>query len=218
MDGEAKVTTHDRKEQILDSSAQLFANRGVSRTTVREIGEAAGVFSGSLYHYFKSKDAIVAELMSGFMAEIQSRFGQVEQQSGSPVEVIEGLIRETLAVIEQFPHETAIYQQDRGYLRDHGLLDAVDDASRRVRRHWLTAIRQGVEQGQFRGDVAPEIFYRSVRDTLWSTMHWPDRRNYSLDEFASLMAALFLSGYCSGRGETVASTAGEDVGGVVHEH
>ena len=214
------ATNHDRKEQILDSSAQLFASRGVSRTTVREIGEAAGVFSGSLYHYFKSKDAIVAELMSGFMADIQSRFGRVEQRSGTPVEVIEGLIRETLAVIEQYPNETAIYQQDRGYLRDHGLLSAVDDASRRVRQHWITAIRQGVEEGLFRDDIAPEIFYRSVRDTLWSTMHWPDRRNHSLEEFASLMAMLFLRGYCTGgRPEQgAASSAGEETGGVVHQH
>ncbi|GAA4803728.1 TetR/AcrR family transcriptional regulator [Tomitella cavernea] len=202
------AATRDRKAEILESSAQLFASRGVSRTTVREIGEAAGVFSGSLYHYFKSKDAIVAELMSGFMDDIQARFGEVEKRSGTPLEVIEGLIHETLAVIEQYPHETAIYQQDRGYLRDHGLLGAVDDASRKVRQHWVAAIGDGVAVGLFRDDITPEVFYRSVRDTLWSTMHWPDRRNYSLDEFATLMSRLFLRGYCTDHAPAEAVPAG----------
>ncbi|WP_182349135.1 TetR/AcrR family transcriptional regulator [Tomitella gaofuii] len=201
------ASSRDRKAEILECSARLFASRGVSRTTVREIGEAAGVFSGSLYHYFKSKDAIVAELMGGFMSDIQARFGNVEARAGSPLEVIEGLIHETLAVIERYPDETAIYQQDRGYLRDHALLEPVDDASRGVREHWITAIRDGVAQGVFRDDIAPELFYRSVRDTLWSTMHWPDRRNYSLDEFAALMSRLFLRGFCTDRAPVAASPA-----------
>lgn len=206
------ATTRDRKAEILQSSARLFASRGVSRTTVREIGEAAGVFSGSLYHYFKSKDAIVAELMGGFMADIQARFGEVEKRAGSPLEVIEGLIHETLAVIERYPDETAIYQQDRGYLRDHGLLDTVDSRSRQVRQHWITAIDQGVAQGLFRADIAPELFYRSVRDTLWSTMHWPDRRNYTLEEFAALMSRLFLRGYCTDAAPEPAAASGGAAG------
>jgi AcrR family transcriptional regulator len=49
----------DRRAVILARSAELFATRGVAATTVRDIGEAAGLLSGSLYHYFPSKDAIV---------------------------------------------------------------------------------------------------------------------------------------------------------------
>ncbi|QDQ96134.1 TetR/AcrR family transcriptional regulator [Tomitella fengzijianii] len=192
-------TTGDRREAILSGSAELFAAKGVAGTTVRDIGEAAGVFSGSLYHYFKSKDAIVDELMRGFMTDVQARFDRVEKAAADPEGVVRGLIRETLEVIEAYPHQTAIYQRDRAYLRDHGLLDPVDDVSRGMRGYWLTAIRRGAEQGVFRSDIPPEIFYRSVRDTLWSTMHWPDRRNHSTEEFAELMASLFLGGFHSGR-------------------
>jgi len=189
------VASPDRREKILESSAELFARKGVATTTVREIGDAAGVFSGSLYHYFKSKNAIVAELMHGFITDIQLRFDQVEKTATGPEEVLRGLIRETLIVIELHPHPTAIYQNDRAYLRDNDLLQSVDGPSRQVREHWMKAIAEGVDQGIFRQDVAPEIFYRSVRDTLWSTTHWPDRQKYTTDEFADLMITLFLSGF-----------------------
>jgi AcrR family transcriptional regulator len=153
------------------------------------------VFSGSLYHYFKSKNAIVAELMRGFITDIQLRFDQVEKTANDPEDVLRGLIRETLVVIELHPHPTAIYQNDRAYLRDNDLLQSVDGPSRQVREHWMKAIAEGVDQGIFRKDVAPEIFYRSVRDTLWSTTHWPDRQKYTTEEFADLMITLFLSGF-----------------------
>lgn len=192
---EISVASPDRREKILESSAELFARKGVATTTVREIGDAAGVFSGSLYHYFKSKNAIVAELMRGFITDIQLRFDQVEKTANDPEDVLRGLIRETLVVIELHPHPTAIYQNDRAYLRDNDLLQSVDGPSRQVREHWMKAIAEGVAQGIFRKDVAPEIFYRSVRDTLWSTTHWPDRQKYTTEEFADLMITLFLSGF-----------------------
>lgn len=192
---EISVASPDRREKILESSAELFARKGVATTTVREIGDAAGVFSGSLYHYFKSKNAIVAELMRGFITDIQLRFDQVEKTANDPEDVLRGLIRETLVVIELHPHPTAIYQNDRAYLRDNDLLQSVDGPSRQVREHWMKAIAEGVDQGTFRKDVAPEIFYRSVRDTLWSTTHWPDRQKYTTEEFADLMITLFLSGF-----------------------
>src|SRR5699024_9226289 len=149
----------DRRATILQCSAELFATRGVGATTVREIGVAAGVFSGSLYHYFPSKNAIVAELLGGFMSDIERRFDAIAASSAPPGERVRAMIDATLAVIDQHPYPTAIYQNDRNYLRDKGLLEPVDRASLGIREHWLTAIRQGVAEGYFRADIAPEIFY-----------------------------------------------------------
>lgn len=185
----------DRRAEILARSAELFAKKGIAATTVREIGAAADVFPGSLYHWFRSKDAIVAALLIDFMAAIQDRFAQVERDCPDPVERVRRLITATLTMIADFPLPTRIYQYDRAYLRDHGLLGAVDVPARAVRGHWLRAIEQGVATGQFRTDVPAEVFYRSVRDTLWATTHWPARDRHSTEEFARLMAALFLDGF-----------------------
>lgn len=187
-------TSRDRRATILTSSAELFATRGVAATTVRDIGEAAGVLSGSLYHYFPSKDAIVREVLTGFMQDVQRRFADVVRRSGTPEETVRGLILETLAVIEKHPHPTAMYQNDRRYLRDRGLLEPVDSASRAVRGHWLTALEAGIADGSFRGDVPPEVVYRALRDTLWATMHWPNRSSHPTSEFADLLATLFFDG------------------------
>lgn len=185
----------DRRSAIMAVAAGLFATKGVGATTVRDIGERAGVLSGSLYHYFRSKDAIVAELMAGFMDDIQRRFAEVAATAGSPLDVVRGLIHETLAVIRDHPEATAIYQQDRQYLRDHGLLEPIDSASLKVRGFWLDAVSAGIEDGTFRADVPAEMFYRAVRDTLWATTHWPSRGRQPDEELERQLTALFLDGF-----------------------
>jgi TetR/AcrR family transcriptional regulator len=51
------------KERLLIAARELFAVRGYSATSVREIVEAAQVSKPSLYYYFGSKEGIYLELM-----------------------------------------------------------------------------------------------------------------------------------------------------------
>ncbi|NPC98696.1 TetR/AcrR family transcriptional regulator [Nocardioides sp. zg-DK7169] len=185
----------DRRATIRDVSAALFATHGVAATTVRDIGEAAGVLSGSLYHYFPSKNAILAEVLVEFMSDIHAAFREVVARGESPARTVRGMIHATLRVIETHPHATAIYQNDRAYLRDHDLLAEVDAQARLIREHWMAAITAGVQDGTFRADIPVEIFYRSLRDALWASMHWPSRDSHTTEELGDLLAALFLEGF-----------------------
>lgn len=184
-----------RRGEILDIAAELFARKGVATTTVRDIGNAANIYSGSLYHFFASKDVMVAEILATFMDDVQRTFGDAVERAENPRAAVRGLIGATLDVIDRHPHATAIYQNDRAYLRDRGLLEPIDAASRGIRGFWMTALRQGVADGSFRDDVPAEVFYRSVRNTLWSTTHWPSRRTYRTDELAEIIWTMFFHGF-----------------------
>jgi AcrR family transcriptional regulator len=192
--------TPARRDEIVETSAKLFASKGIASTTVRDIGEVTGLLSGSLYHHFKSKNAIVAEILRAYLDDIHQRFATVAKRSPTPAETVRGLILETLLVIDDHPHPTAIYQNDRQYLRENGLLEPIDKSSRAVRNYWIKAIEAGIADGTFRDDIPAEIFYRSVRDTLWSSMHWPSRSKVPTASFAEMMARLFFEGYANPSG------------------
>jgi AcrR family transcriptional regulator len=51
-----------RRQQIVAIAAQLFARKGYRGTSMRDIGEQAGILGGSLYHHIKSKDALFVDL------------------------------------------------------------------------------------------------------------------------------------------------------------
>ena len=49
----------DKRAAIIDAAVTLFAHRGFYGTTVPEIAQAAGIATGSIYLYFKTKEALV---------------------------------------------------------------------------------------------------------------------------------------------------------------
>ncbi|HYN31295.1 MAG TPA: helix-turn-helix domain-containing protein, partial [Ilumatobacteraceae bacterium] len=53
----------ERKQQLLDAAAELFADRGYAATRVVDICAAAGVAKGLFYWYFPTKGALFAELV-----------------------------------------------------------------------------------------------------------------------------------------------------------
>src|SRR6476469_4043669 len=55
---QAKLT----QDEILSAARRLFAERGYSRTRVRDIAEAAGVSAQTVYDSVGSKQAVVARL------------------------------------------------------------------------------------------------------------------------------------------------------------
>ena len=56
------------KQRILDRAATLFAEKGFSETTIRELAEAAGFKnSASLYYHFPSKNAILEYMLEDYI-------------------------------------------------------------------------------------------------------------------------------------------------------
>src|ERR1700722_2744200 len=92
---------------ILVSAAELFARKGVGATTVREIADAVGMLSGSLYHHFESKDAIVAEILTGYLRAIQDHYAAVLASGKGPADSLHDLVLTSLQVASEQPQATA---------------------------------------------------------------------------------------------------------------
>ena len=54
------------REQLLDTAARLFHERGFTATGVATILREAGVNSGSLYHYFENKEALLLGVLERY--------------------------------------------------------------------------------------------------------------------------------------------------------
>jgi AcrR family transcriptional regulator len=52
----------ERRNQILDAAARLFARKGYKGATIREIAREAGVSEGTIYNYFDSKHDLLISL------------------------------------------------------------------------------------------------------------------------------------------------------------
>lgn len=53
----------DRREQLLDAAMRVFARKGFSRATNKDIAREADVTPGLIYHYFESKEALLQAVL-----------------------------------------------------------------------------------------------------------------------------------------------------------
>jgi len=81
-----------RRDQILASAAELFAERGFHGVSVGELGAACGMSGPALYKHFSSKDAILAEMLVSISEELVSVAQARVAAAGSPAEALPSLV------------------------------------------------------------------------------------------------------------------------------
>lgn len=60
-----KIVDHDQyRKELLEKCFHLFSRKGYSKATMREIAEEIGVSTGTLYHYFPTKESILEHMFS----------------------------------------------------------------------------------------------------------------------------------------------------------
>jgi len=75
----------ERKQQLLDGAAALFAERGYAETRVIDIVRAAGVAKGLFYWYFDNKEALFEELAENIRLRLRRQQGAVMDPAGPPL-------------------------------------------------------------------------------------------------------------------------------------
>jgi AcrR family transcriptional regulator len=192
----AVTVTLDRREQILAIAAQMFAEKGVAATTVRAIGNAFGVPSGSLYHLFESKEQMVDEIISSYFEDLFDRYNSVLEVEAHPRARLENLLRASFHSIAAWPEACEIYRNDYKYLVSLPRFEYLEQTTQRVHETWLAVIEAGVAEGEFRADLDPGLFYRFSRDAIWQSARWyRPEGTHTIDEIADACISLLMCGF-----------------------
>lgn len=161
-----------RRAELIRIAARLFATRGYSSTTVRDIAEEAGILSGSLYHHFDSKEAMLDEILRQFLGDLHDRFVEIAERDSSPRDRLDELVRHSFAVIHETPHAVALYQNEAALLARQPGFEYVGETSRRIEKVWQTVLDEGQAAGEFRADLDMRLSYRFIREAVWATVRW----------------------------------------------
>lgn len=199
--GNTKGTGSERRQALVGIAAELFAERGFKATTVREIGDAAGVLSGSLYHHFDSKETIADEILSTYLDGIVQTYKTIIKQHSDPAEALRELVRAAFASLE--PHRAAItiLQNERSYLAEQPRFAYLTKTENDVRRMWVKVLDAGITQGLFRDDLDPKLTYQFLRDAIWVAVRWfTPSGQLTVDQLADQYLKLVMEGLETGSG------------------
>ncbi len=143
-----KATTH-REAEILAAAARMFRERGYHGTSVRDIAESVGLLKGSLYHYIRSKDELLARLFEGALEETLHELEAIAaRREPAPVR-LRAMVKAYVASV------TANLDAVTLYLREWRSLPPPQLARVRARRRTMRTLFEGViADGTRRGELA----------------------------------------------------------------
>jgi AcrR family transcriptional regulator len=81
-----------RRQQILSTAAEMFAQRGFHGVSVAELGAAVGISGPALYRHFASKDAMLAEMLVSISEELLAVGTARAEAAQSPDDALGALV------------------------------------------------------------------------------------------------------------------------------
>ncbi len=98
-----------RRDAIVDTSAQVFAQQGYHATGIVELCEVNGLGKGAFYHYIGSKEELLAAIHDRVMDEVMVGADRVAEAGGSPSAQLTMLGDELLDVIHRYPDHVWVF-------------------------------------------------------------------------------------------------------------
>ena len=187
-----------RRADMISIAAELFAQKGYRATTVREIADAAGILSGSLYHHFDSKESIGDEILSGFINEVLANYRAAVDSAPDPRAALEQIVRSTSRTLSQHRAALTMLQNDWNYFATQPRFAYLPKALREIERIWIGQLELGKQAGLFRTDLDAKLTYRLLQDVLWVPAQWRRTRGYSTDQVVDGFLQILFDGIGAG--------------------
>ena len=206
MEQKKRISSSQRREQILDAACELFARQGFSSTTTRQLAEKVGCSETIIFRIFPSKEAIFEAL-----------FDEWSQADTNPekLQIINNSALETLKqfhlTLLKYNKPFAAGQLVRSGWRREDLGEAV--ASRNGEEKWKKAyddvvrksndivrvtIAPVIQFGQQQGEIRPrdpellaELFWCMISGLNMIKYRYPERYiEIQFEDFVSLLTSV----------------------------
>jgi AcrR family transcriptional regulator len=162
----------ERPQELLKAALEVFARNGYRNTTLEEIGEAAGVTKGAIYHYFANKESLLLAVIEHYQGLTFARAEEGIRNRRVPASTrIRLLIRKVFSDTEG--------RRDLLALLVRGVTQEIPSVHERwmrgpVRLWTLVAklVEEGKARGEFRMDADGEVGARVLVSGLMLQLMW----------------------------------------------
>lgn len=150
------------REKLLDTAELLFSSRGVARTSLQDIAQAAGMTRGAIYWHFEDKAELFSAMMERAIMPMEEALNDLtEHPDKDPIKQVRDAMLGALKLIAHDERTRRVMEIAKRKA------EFVDDMSRararhlevhlRCRAHVEGALKQAQRQGQIKSKPAARI-------------------------------------------------------------
>jgi AcrR family transcriptional regulator len=180
-----------RRQDVLDRAAELFALKGFHGTSITDIAASTPLKKPTLYHYFTSKQAILAEILDNGIRALL-RDAAPAAAIADPAERIQALLAAHLTNFQDKLPQVMVFLLER-----HALEAANATSYLELRSQYdalfVDAIREGQAQGMFREDDPVILAYAVLGMVNWMAQWYDPAGRLPLSDISSIMQRLVLA-------------------------
>ena len=166
---EAKAPAVDKRRAIIDAAVRVFARQGYHATRVADIADEAGVAYGLVYHYFRSKEAVMTELFTERWSLLLTAIDEIDAQPLDPRQKLDAVAG---FILESYRHNPELMQviivevtrAANSFGRTH--LPEISRAYRSIAKIVSDAQRAGVFRSDIDATLASISFYGAIEQLL----------------------------------------------------
>lgn len=189
--------SRQRWELILKVATELFTERGFHASSMRELGERAGIRKESLYYYVKSKQQLLFEILHDLHRGGEALVDNVNFDSPDPIGELRSLLVQMAIYAGKHADRLEIFANDFDYLSSEQQTHIISE------RHLygdaiVKLITLAVEAGQISKSLdirsAAQVTIRAVSSiSQWYTSNGP----LQIEQIAVQTAAILVGGLVS---------------------
>lgn len=191
----------ETRNRILDAAELVFSERGVSRTSLEDIAQAAGVTRGAIYWHFKDKSDLVSAMVNRVTLPMEAMVARssdetVEDPLASLKVCAVNALRRT-ATDPQCQRVFDVVTHKCEYLGEmEGVQGRISSIQKGCVDRAEQAIRNAVKRGQLPAHVSPRLAAIGLDAMLFGLIsNWLANPGYfALERQAEAMIDLYLDG------------------------
>lgn len=197
MTEDRRLTTQgqERKLQLLDQAATLFAERGYAETRVLDIVNAAGVAKGLFYWYFENKEALFRELVEQNRLNLRRAQAQAIDPAAEPLLQLRQGAEASVRYMARYANFFSLLEVEN---LEKQFADELRKGTEIHTADVATIIRVGVADGSIR-DEDPEVAALGVVGTVgyYGHFHRTGRVGLSDDDLAAFVGRFVVCALAS---------------------
>ncbi|MER6948651.1 helix-turn-helix domain-containing protein [Nonomuraea sp. NPDC000554] len=114
MTPRTSTRNRNRRTEILEAAAGLFAARGFHGVSIEDIGGAVGVSGPALYRHFSGKDALLAEMLLDISSRLRESAVAVVTSASGPAETLDALLNVQITFALEQPALITVHDRELG--------------------------------------------------------------------------------------------------------
>jgi TetR/AcrR family transcriptional regulator, fatty acid metabolism regulator protein len=154
-----------RRDRILESALNIFAEKGFQDATISEISKAAGVSDATVYEYFNSKEELLFAIPGEITEEALRETEKILPFLRGVESKLRAIVQSYLTLYEKNPQYSALIvlhlKTNRNFLKTKAY-----EVIRAAARTLLSCIQEGIDDGTFRKDVDPYLVRSMILGTI----------------------------------------------------